>query len=168
MSYFSSPKTDPKGDLKGQPKGAGPRVDTPAVRSAQEAVSTIGPGMVITGNVVSTGAAQIHGRVNGDVHVAQLSICSGAQVEGKIVAQEVVIEGTFKGTIHGNNVRLRASAVVDGEIYNKSLTIEENAQFEGVARRLDRAVETPPNAAAPDGAEVIRLGRAPAQASDLA
>jgi len=35
------------------------------------------------------------------------------------------------------------TAVVDGEILNKSLTIEQNAQFEGVARRLDKPVEAP-------------------------
>jgi cytoskeletal protein CcmA (bactofilin family) len=33
--------------------------------------------------------------------------------------------------------------VVDGEILKQSLTIEQNAQFEGVARRLDKTVEAP-------------------------
>jgi hypothetical protein len=36
-----------------------------------------------------------------------------------------------------------APPVVDGEIYNESLVIEQNAQFEGVSRRLNRPVEAP-------------------------
>jgi hypothetical protein len=33
--------------------------------------------------------------------------------------------------------------VVEGEIYSKSLTIEHEAQFEGVSRRLDKPVDAP-------------------------
>ena len=71
---------------------------------------------------------------------ARLLICKGAVVEGKVIAQEAVIEGHFKGTIHGNSVKLQATAVVDGEIFKQSLVIEQNAQFEGVSRRLEKAV----------------------------
>jgi cytoskeletal protein CcmA (bactofilin family) len=64
------------------------------------------------------------------------------------------VQGEFKGTINGNNVKLQGTAVVDGEIFNKSLTIEQNARFEGVARRLDKpvaapSVQAPVEAAAP-------------------
>ncbi len=108
-----------------------------------EVLSTFGPGMMITGNIVCAGGLQIFGRVTGEIHAAQLVICEGAKVEGKIVAQDTVIQGEFKGTIHGNTVKLQGTAIVDGEIYNRSLTIEQNAQFEGVARRLDRPVDAP-------------------------
>ena len=67
----------------------------------------------------------------------------GAQVEGNIVAVEAIIHGVFRGTIHANSVKLQSTAVVDGEILKQSLTIEQNAQFEGVSRRLDRTVEAP-------------------------
>ena len=39
-------------------------------------------------------------------------------------------------------------AVVEGEIYSKSLTIEHQAQFEGVSRRLDKPVDAPSSAQA--------------------
>ena len=86
---------------------------------------------------------QIHGRVIGDIHAARLMISKGAVVEGKVTAQEAVIDGTFKGTIYGNSVKLQATAVVDGEIFKQSLVIEQNAQFEGVSRRLETPVEAP-------------------------
>ncbi|MBI1204585.1 MAG: hypothetical protein GC182_18945 [Rhodopseudomonas sp.] len=108
-------------------------------------VSTLGPGLLVTGNIVCTGSVQIFGRVIGDIHAAQLLISKGAKVEGKVMAQEAVIDGDFKGTIHSNSVKLQATAVVDGEIFNNSLVIEQNAQFEGVARRLSSPVEAPTN-----------------------
>jgi cytoskeletal protein CcmA (bactofilin family) len=140
VSYFKNER-DPKA-----PKTSDVRLDAGISPGKPQDVSTLGAGMLITGNIVSTGAVEIHGRVVGDIHVSQLNICEGAQVEGKIVAQEAVIDGSFKGTIHGNNVKLRGTSMVDGEIFNKSLTIEQSAQFEGVARRLDKAVEAPSSA----------------------
>jgi hypothetical protein len=33
--------------------------------------------------------------------------------------------------------------VVDGDIYHRSLAIEENAQFEGMSRRQENVIDTP-------------------------
>jgi cytoskeletal protein CcmA (bactofilin family) len=108
-----------------------------------ELLSTFGPGMMVTGNVVCTGTLQVLGRVTGDIHAGHLMVGAGARVEGNVIAQEAVIQGSFNGTVRANTVKLQSTAVVEGEIYNSSLTIEPNAQFEGVARRLDRPVEAP-------------------------
>jgi cytoskeletal protein CcmA (bactofilin family) len=147
LSYFSQSKGgDGKLATKSADAGAAEaRFDAPAHKpsASQDIVSTLGPGLLITGNVVSTGAVQVHGRIIGDIHAARLTISKGAVVEGKVTAQEAVIEGNFKGTIHGNSVKLQATAVVDGEIFKQSLVIEQNAQFEGVSRRLEKPVEAP-------------------------
>jgi Polymer-forming cytoskeletal len=52
-------------------------------------------------------------------------ICEGAKVEGKVMAQDAVINSHYKGAVHGITVKLQSSAVVDGEIFNRSLTIEQ-------------------------------------------
>lgn len=121
------------------------RLDTPPSpdRTQPKVISKIGHGMLITGTVVCAGAVEIAGRLAGDVHAVQLTISEGGRVDGNIVAQDVVIQGAFKGILYGNSVKLQGSAVVEGEVYNKSLSIEEHAVFEGVSRRLDQAV-TPP------------------------
>ncbi len=142
MNYFSQPKGAP--DMKGVKQAAGaPRRDAASGQASPEMVSTFGAGMMISGNIVCPGALQIYGRVEGDILASHLVVCAGAQVEGKIVAQEAVIQGAFNGTIHGNNVKLESTAVVEGEIFNKSLTIEQDALFEGMSRRLERPVEAP-------------------------
>jgi hypothetical protein len=64
-------------------------------------------------------------------------------VEGNIVAEELTIGGRVKGTIHANRVRLNSTAVVEGDIYHRSLAIEENAQFEGMSRRQENVIDTP-------------------------
>lgn len=150
MSYFSPNKTDRN---PAKPQAASePRLETKAetksaaAAKAQETVSTIGAGMLITGNIVATGAVQVFGRVIGDIHAARVVICEGAQVEGKVMAQEAVIDGAFKGTVHANAVKLQSTALVEGEVYNKSLSIEQNAQFEGIARRLEQPIEAPTSA----------------------
>jgi cytoskeletal protein CcmA (bactofilin family) len=139
VNYFSQSKTQRE---TASSRDAEPRLNGGASASP-EILSSFGTGMVITGNIVCPGALQIFGRVTGEIMASHLVICEGAKVEGKIVAQETVIQGAFNGTIHANSVKLQGTAAVDGEIFNKSLTIEPNVQFEGVSRRLDRAVEAP-------------------------
>ncbi len=144
MSYFSPPKNER--DKVVSLTETKPADKTAAVKAAPEQASTLAAGMLITGNIISAGSVQIFGRVVGDIHAAQLVISEGAYVEGKAMAQDMVISGAFKGTIHGNSVKLTNTAVVDGEIYKQSLMIDENAQFEGMSRRLEKPVEAPSRA----------------------
>ncbi len=141
MNYFSQPKVphEPIKERAVEPRIAG----AAPVKASPEIVSTFGTGMLITGNIVCPGALQIYGRVNGEIQASHLTVCEGAKVEGKIIAQEAIVHGIFNGTIHANSVKLQGAAKVDGEIFNKSLTIDPNVQFEGVSRRLERPVDAP-------------------------
>jgi cytoskeletal protein CcmA (bactofilin family) len=108
-----------------------------------EAVSSIGSGMSIVGQVVCTGQARVFGRVEGELRVSDLLLASGAQVEGNVVAQEVTIRGHVKGTIRAVRVRLEDGATVEGDIFHRSLTIEEGALFEGSCRRVENPTGAP-------------------------
>jgi cytoskeletal protein CcmA (bactofilin family) len=166
VSYFSQPKGER--DMKIVSAAAGePRLVESAAssRPASDMVSTLGHGMLVTGNIVCAGSLQIFGRVVGDIHAAHLVISDKAKVEGKIVAPETIIQGEFHGTIQSNNVKLHGMAVVEGEIFNKTLAIEQTARFDGVSRRLDKAVEAPSSAqAAPErpvaSAQVVSISEA--------
>jgi len=146
VSYFSSqPKGAREKGRENVPAAATPvsASERPATvaHNVSEMVSKFGAGTLITGNIVCDGAAEIFGRVLGDIQAAQITVGEGAQVEGNITANDVTISGAFNGTVRAQNVRLRGNAKVDGEIFSKSLTVEENVQFEGMSRRLDKAIE---------------------------
>jgi cytoskeletal protein CcmA (bactofilin family) len=108
-----------------------------------EAVSSIGAGMSIVGQVVCTGQARVFGRVEGELRVSDLLLGEGAQVEGDVIAQEVTVRGHVKGTIRAVRVRLEDGASVEGDIFHRSLTIEEGALFDGSSRRVENPTDAP-------------------------
>jgi cytoskeletal protein CcmA (bactofilin family) len=111
--------------------------------AAPEANSSISSGLSIVGKIVGNGRLAIFGHVTGEVHASTVQIGDGAQIEGNIVAEELTIGGRVKGTIHANRVKLNSTAVVEGDIHHRSLAIEENAQFEGMSKRQENAIDTP-------------------------
>lgn len=163
MNYFSQSRGAREAKVK--EAAIEPKPQAPAAKPAQDMLSTFGHGMLVTGNVVCTGALQIFGRVTGEIHAGKVVICEGAKVEGKIRAQEVTIQGEFLGTVHANSVKLQSTAKVDGEVFNKQLAIEQNALFEGVSRRLERPIE-PPSADQLSGAKPAHAPR-PAEPLEL-
>ena len=140
MGYFSQAKAaDDKNGLNGTAANGKRSEGTTVAKNPTDTVSTLGPGSFI----VCEGSAQIFGRVIGDIQAVEVIVGDGAHVEGNITAHDVGINGAFKGTIRGNNVRLKGAATIDGEVFSKSLTVEENVQFEGLSRRLDKPIELP-------------------------
>jgi cytoskeletal protein CcmA (bactofilin family) len=155
MGVFS--KSESERETKGQNVSTidvRPAAKPTSGKTTPETVSTLGHGVIVTGNIVSESTLEICGRVNGDINASHLVIKEDAQVEGNVVAQEVIILGVCKGVIHGNSVKLQGTAVVEGEIYSKSLTIEHQAQFEGVSRRLDKPIEARSSAPTPVTAKI--------------
>lgn len=144
MGYFSHDKAERDNNrvngTAAEAKGKASNASGGAKTSAN-AVTTLGAGTLITGNVICEGSAQIFGRVVGDIEASQVVVGDGAEVEGNITAHDIAISGTFKGTIRGHHVRMKGAALVDGEVFSQSLTVEENVQFEGVSRRLEKPIE---------------------------
>ena len=72
------------------------------------------------------------------------SISSGLSIVGKIVGEGTLgIFGHVEGEVHASIVQIGDSAVVEGDIYHRSLAIEANAQFEGMSRRQENVIDTP-------------------------
>ena len=103
--------------------------------------SCIGSGMSIIGNVECNGAAQVFGRIEGELRASDLLLGNGAQVEGSVIAQEVTVCGRVKGTVRAVHVKLQNGGVVEGDIFHRSLSIDENSQFEGSSRRVENPTE---------------------------
>jgi cytoskeletal protein CcmA (bactofilin family) len=117
-------------------------VDSEALKSADE-ISSISSSITIVGKISGTGTVRICGHIEGELRASTVLIDDGAQVEGDIVAEELIIGGGVKGTIHANRVKLNGSAIVEGDIFHRSLSIDENARFEGSSRREETVTDAP-------------------------
>jgi cytoskeletal protein CcmA (bactofilin family) len=110
-----------------------------------EAASSISSGLSIVGKITGQGALTVFGRVEGEVRASNVVIAEGAEMLGDVVAEELTVGGHVKGTIHANRVRLNGSGVVEGDIFHRTLAIEENARFEETSRRNENPIEAPSN-----------------------
>ena len=103
-----------------------------------EAASSISSGLSIIGRIIGRGALTIFGRVEGEVRASIVVVAEGAEMVGEVVAEELTVSGQLKGTIHANRVRLNRTGVVEGDIFHRTLAIEENARFEGTSHRNEK------------------------------
>jgi cytoskeletal protein CcmA (bactofilin family) len=135
------------------PQPAPPRSAEAAPASATparpEAICSIGSGTSIVGNITCDGPAQFYGHIEGEVRGSDLLIGEGAEVVGNVIAQEVTIRGRIKGTIRAVRVKLQASGAVEGDIFHRSLSVEDTALFEGSSRRVENPIDTPKPAPRP-------------------
>src|SRR5262249_9885239 len=62
-------------------------------------------------------------------------------IQGDILAEELTVGGRVNGSIHALRVKLQRTAVVEGDIFHRSLSIDEDAWFEGCSRPEDNPPE---------------------------
>ena len=97
-------------------------------------ISTIGEDLTITGNVTSKGELHLNGQVQGDIHCVALVLGENAQLEGSVVADDVMVRGRLIGSVRALRVTLQAKSHVEGNLFHKSLSVEQNTHFEGKSR----------------------------------
>jgi cytoskeletal protein CcmA (bactofilin family) len=93
--------------------------------------SRIGEDLTITGNVTSKGALHLDGQVQGDVHCIALVLGEKAQLQGNVVAEDVIVSGRLIGSVRALRVTLQGKSHVEGNLIHKSLSVEQDAHFEG-------------------------------------
>jgi cytoskeletal protein CcmA (bactofilin family) len=103
--------------------------------------SIIGEDLTITGNVTSEGEVQVDGEIEGDIRCSSLLLGDKSQVQGSVIAEDVVVRGKLVGSVRGVRVTLQAQSPVEGDIFHQSLAIEQGAYFEGKSRRSDNPLE---------------------------
>ena len=110
---------------------AAPLSSPGAMRTPGKALSTLGSGLVIEGNVSGTGDLVLDGTVHGDVKVQHLTVGEAGNIEGKVEAETIEIRGRVVGSIKGQQVKLQATAYVEGDITHEQLAIDVGAYFQG-------------------------------------
>lgn len=91
------------------------------------------------GNIVSDGAVDFSGNIDGNIRCETLTLRECGIVKGEVTANNVFIQGTVKGLIRAKNVNLLASCHVEGIIIHEQLAIEDGAFVDGKFKRSDRA-----------------------------
>jgi cytoskeletal protein CcmA (bactofilin family) len=114
---------------------------TAATPGPSKTISSIGSEMTVVGKLICKDLIKVYGLVEGELYASNALIADGARIEGEIVAEELTVAGRVNGDIHALRVKLKGTAVVDGDIFHRLLSIHENARFEGCSRPEDAPPE---------------------------
>jgi cytoskeletal protein CcmA (bactofilin family) len=93
--------------------------------------------LTMKGDLESAGDILVKGKVVGNIKCKLLIIDTDASVEGGVIAEEVVIRGSTKGTVRANRVKLEKTANVDSEICHQTFAAEEGARIKGALKFSD-------------------------------
>lgn len=129
------------------------------VRSAGHA--TIGPSIVIKGEVSGNEDLLIQGQLDGSVALGlnSVTVGDGGRVKADITGRIITIEGSVEGNLNAKEqIILRGSATVQGDLKAPRVVLEDGASFRGL---VDMGVRGGADAAESRRAE----GRAPAAVS---
>ncbi len=97
--------------------------------------SLISADVTIRGDLAGTGELHVDGEIIGDIAVDRLIIGETGSVEGAISAQTAEVRGRVHGSITARQVRLHATARLEGDIAHEQLTMDAGAQFLGRSLR---------------------------------
>ncbi|WP_374514392.1 polymer-forming cytoskeletal protein [Brevundimonas sp.] len=125
--------------------GAAPaaRAPSPAPATAR-GLSTLSSDLQFEGSITGGGDLQIDGAIKGDVRVGRLIVGETGAIEGNVSADYVEVRGRIVGAVSGKQVKLIATAYLDGDITAEQLSIDIGAYFQG--RVLQGRREAPPAA----------------------
>ena len=94
--------------------------------------------------VTSQGELHLDGQVQGDVHCVVLVLGENAELEGNVVAEDVMVRGRLIGSVRAQKVMLQSTAHVEGNLVHKSLAVEHGTHFEGEFASLRKSASVQP------------------------
>ena len=95
----------------------------------------------IKGNVTSKGDVQLNGVVNGEISARTLWLEKDSSIKGSATAKKVILGGTIDCNVYGDSVKLKSSANVQSEVMSNSLSVDEEAYFDGTSNRVEDPVK---------------------------
>ena len=114
---------------------SGPRVQPQRSTGGGGKGATIGPSIVIKGDVTGSEDLLIQGQVDGSVTLAKHTVGVGSEgrVHANIVARVITVEGKVEGDLTADEqIVLRGSAQVHGDIKAPRVVLEDGATFRGL------------------------------------
>lgn len=107
-----------------------------AERNNTSITSVICKGGVCNGSLKIDGGLRIDGTVEGEVQVSGLlTVGKNGVIKGNVMAEQVVVGGKIEGTVRAEKqLELHSGSRIEGDIYTRSLIVEENVFFEGMCK----------------------------------
>ena len=133
-----APEPTPAATPSASPAAAprAPEPSRPAARSSS--LSTLSAGVKYEGNISGAGELQVDGSLKGDIRVVRVTIGEGGSVEGTVHADILEVRGRVSGAIVAKQVKLFATARIEGDITQEQLAIEQGAWFQGRCTQAKR------------------------------
>ena len=98
----------------------------------QKGRSFVGESMQIEGDLECSGAVDVAGLINGNVHVKEMIVFDTGSVKGNLHVKKIVINGHIEGQVIADEISLGSSSVIKGDITFKTyLKTEEGAEIDG-------------------------------------
>lgn len=123
------------------------------------AISIIGPGMHIRGDLSTDGTVRVEGTVHGTIRAGKAVVLGkDGAIEGDVFTQDAVIGGRLIGSIVAESrLELQSTSVIEGEIRAcaEHLQLDEGARFNGQIQMIDAGA--PAREAAPTPAPAAPL-----------
>ena len=104
------------------------------ISSQRSGMTSIGPSVVITGELLSDEDLTLDGYVIGHVTVreATLTIGQAARIEADVRGTRIIVRGNVKGSIAATErIEVMASAAVKGNLSANRVVIADGAQLNG-------------------------------------
>jgi cytoskeletal protein CcmA (bactofilin family) len=98
------------------------------------APSRLGSSMRVKGEILGNEDLDIDGTVEGRVHIDErkLTVGATAKLAADIIAGEVIIYGSVKGSVRGKGkVEIKKDGSVNGDLSTAQIIIEDGAYFKG-------------------------------------
>lgn len=102
--------------------------------------SFIAPHTEVTGDITFTGGLHVEGKIIGNIISEEGSLHIHGEVIGEVRVPHIVINGVVQGNVHAaEHVELAAKAVVNGNVYYKTMEMMLGAQINGSLLHSDKS-----------------------------
>jgi cytoskeletal protein CcmA (bactofilin family) len=97
--------------------------------------SIIAKNSKINGTLHSSGTIEIEGSVYGDINTKTLIIRQSGFFQGKIIAEDVYIQGKFEGNITVGKISISQTANINGEISYQTMSVQDGACIDAIFKK---------------------------------
>lgn len=107
---------------------------TPVRSNGATGAATIGPSISIDGQLKGEEDLVVEGRIKGTVELKNNTLTIGTQgtLDAEVFAHTILVEGTVNGDLYASeNISIRKSARIRGNILAPRISLEDGAKFRG-------------------------------------